>query len=678
MDYRYQRNGEWPDEPDQPGQPMQPAPPASATPPPQSPYTPYTPAAPRQQRWPSGANHPAYPDYPAPAPQAGQPSNGWQPAPGGGDPAHETSARPSGVYPPGPDTTGVQRLEHMTTSPIQYAPPPYSPDLLNGVAVGAPTPPARHSSMPGTRAASVQTQTAPRGNGPWDDDDEEDQSITTRMARLTRDPQYETSLRKLAKRRRARSFQNELLLGIDLALTIAAALLVWRLPMQYARPALSFLHLSAGELTHVFDLQHLVTLAVWMILLLSLGAYTNTWTGRFFSPLTALKAVVGSTLILSGGLYLLNISGLRSFVVAFAIVDGVLLILARFLLRPIFSRIFARRVLIIGTGRLALDTARSVIARRRNGLRLIGVAGPNRNIGPETENVSGQRKLLKTSWKNWYLGEIKDVPQLISQRSIDLVLIALPPRERYLGSWAISSVAHLPVQVDVVPDVVVETAKTTVGVVDGLPVIGLTESAVSGWNARIKRLMDLAISVTALLLLWPLMLLIALLIRLTSPGPALFKQERIGQHNHRFQIYKFRTMYVDAEQRRREVMAKTQDGMVHKRRRDPRVTPFGAILRRTSLDELPQLINILKGDMSVVGPRPELPWIVERYRAWQYRRLLVPQGLTGWWQVHGRSDRVLHLHTQDDIYYVRAYSLWLDIKIIFMTIWAVIGGRGAF
>jgi lipopolysaccharide/colanic/teichoic acid biosynthesis glycosyltransferase len=143
-------------------------------------------------------------------------------------------------------------------------------------------------------------------------------------------------------------------------------------------------------------------------------------------------------------------------------------------------------------------------------------------------------------------------------------------------------------------------------------------------------------------------------------------------------MYKFRTMITDADKRAKEMAVLTEQGLIHKQRNDPRVTRVGAFLRKTSLDELPQLFNVLKGDMSIVGPRPELPWIVERYRAWQYRRLLVPQGITGWWQVHGRSDRVLHLHTQDDIFYVRNYSIWLDIKILLMTIKVVFTGRGAF
>jgi exopolysaccharide biosynthesis polyprenyl glycosylphosphotransferase len=267
----------------------------------------------------------------------------------------------------------------------------------------------------------------------------------------------------------------------------------------------------------------------------------------------------------------------------------------------------------------------------------------------------------------------------VREKKVDLALIALSPRERYEASWLISSMANLPLQLYVLPDVVTETAKTVMDELDGIPAIGLTESAISGWNARIKRMMDLAICVPLLILVAPLLIVIGLLVRLDSHGPAIFKSERIGQHNRRFFMLKFRTMRVDTERRMKEMAEHTATGdLNHKRRDNPNITRLGAFLRRTSLDELPQLINIVKGDMSVVGPRPELPWIVERYRAWQYRRLLVPQGLTGWWQVNGRSNRVLHLHTQDDIFYVRNYSLWLDIKILLMTIKSVLTGRGAF
>ncbi len=150
------------------------------------------------------------------------------------------------------------------------------------------------------------------------------------------------------------------------------------------------------------------------------------------------------------------------------------------------------------------------------------------------------------------------------------------------------------------------------------------------------------------------MAIIALLIRLDSPGPVLFRQKRVGENGRLFDMLKFRTMVADAESAAGSGPGRrTTDGQViHKHKDDPRVTRVGRFLRRYSLDELPQFFNVLRGEMSLVGPRPELPWLVDRYEPWQRKRFAVPQGITGWWQVNGRSDKPMHLHTEDDLYYV--------------------------
>jgi exopolysaccharide biosynthesis polyprenyl glycosylphosphotransferase len=204
-------------------------------------------------------------------------------------------------------------------------------------------------------------------------------------------------------------------------------------------------------------------------------------------------------------------------------------------------------------------------------------------------------------------------------------------------------------------------------------------SALTSRERIAKRLMDILLAGFALLLAAPVMLMVAVMIKLESPGPVLFKQRRVGQGGKLFHIYKFRSMVVNAEALQSTVNKTTADGKtLHKHKDDSRVTRIGKIIRKTSLDELPQLFNILLGDMSIVGPRPELPWLVEQYETWQRERFLVPQGLTGWWQVTGRSEKPCHLSTEDDLHYIHHYSLWLDIKIILMTIPAMLKGKGAF
>ncbi len=194
-----------------------------------------------------------------------------------------------------------------------------------------------------------------------------------------------------------------------------------------------------------------------------------------------------------------------------------------------------------------------------------------------------------------------------------------------------------------------------------------------------KRVFDLLLGSFALLLALPLMMLAALMIYLEDGSPVIFRQKRVGRDGRLFEIYKFRTMVKNAERLQLQVEQRDRDGnVIYKIRNDPRVTRVGRVLRRFSLDELPQLFNVLAGTMSLVGPRPELPALVANYESWQHKRFTVPPGMTGWWQIHGRSDRPMHLHTEDDLYYIQNYSIWLDLQIILRTLWIVIIGKGAY
>ena len=225
----------------------------------------------------------------------------------------------------------------------------------------------------------------------------------------------------------------------------------------------------------------------------------------------------------------------------------------------------------------------------------------------------------------------------------------------------------------------------------GYPIIELRPTPLDGWGRIVKRSFDFIISAVAVIVLAPIMIFIALLIRLDSPGPALFIQKRPGQFGKEFKCYKFRSMYThlstgeqygghSAEALREELKATRNEagGLLFKMKQDPRVTKIGRWLRKTSLDELPQLFNILNGEMSLVGPRPPLLDEVAEYSEQHFRRLMVKPGLTGMWQVSGRSDASFDEYLKLDMYYIEHWSLWLDIQIILKTIWVVLTHQGAY
>jgi len=195
----------------------------------------------------------------------------------------------------------------------------------------------------------------------------------------------------------------------------------------------------------------------------------------------------------------------------------------------------------------------------------------------------------------------------------------------------------------------------------------------------LKRGFDIIFGLVALVLSLPLMALCSALIFLEDGRPVVFRQRRVGRNERLFEMLKFRTMVKSAEQLQIQVRKGHLAGeMIQKGRDDPRVTHVGRLLRRFSLDELPQLFHVLAGTMSLVGPRPELQELAESYEPWQRKRFSVLPGITGWWQVNNRSDQPMQLHINDDLYYIHNYSIWLDLKIILRTIWVVLSGKGAY
>jgi exopolysaccharide biosynthesis polyprenyl glycosylphosphotransferase len=277
-------------------------------------------------------------------------------------------------------------------------------------------------------------------------------------------------------------------------------------------------------------------------------------------------------------------------------------------------------------------------------------------------------------------GTLDDARRIIASLRVTDLVIALPQRAHERTNTLVQELVDVPVNIWVIPDYFHLTLHhAQVEDFAGIPMLDLRAPALTDYQRFVKRMFDLALGGFFLLIALPVMALVALSILLEDGRPVLFHQTRVGENGRMFEIHKFRTMLRNAEQLRHLVQQTAEDGnMLHKLRDDPRVTRLGRFLRRLSLDELPQLFNVLVGEMSLVGPRPELPYLVDKYEPWQRKRFAVPPGLTGWWQIHDRSDKPMHLHTEDDLYYIQNYSIALDIQILAKTIWAVLRGRGAY
>jgi exopolysaccharide biosynthesis polyprenyl glycosylphosphotransferase len=278
------------------------------------------------------------------------------------------------------------------------------------------------------------------------------------------------------------------------------------------------------------------------------------------------------------------------------------------------------------------------------------------------------------------LGSVKDIPAIVSEYRVDTIVIALPAASHDQILGIMDHCQWQGVKFRVVPDLYqMRLHRADAYTINGIPLIAVSESKIKGWNLLVKRLIDVAASVIALAVLSPLLALIALAIKLDSEGPVLFRQTRIGRNGVLFACYKYRSMKKDAEKELALLWDRNEaTGPIFKIRDDPRMTRVGKWIRRMSLDELPQMINVLKGEMSLVGPRPPLPTEVEKYEDWHLRRLEASPGITGLWQVSGRSEIPFDEMVMLDIYYIENWSLGLDLTILLRTIPAVLTGGGAF
>ncbi len=402
-----------------------------------------------------------------------------------------------------------------------------------------------------------------------------------------------------------------------------------------------------------------VVMAMWSLLLVLHGLYRSERfllrLGQFQQLLKATLVGVGATMGLSFLVKELDFGR------AVVLVHGLLALPALWIVRTILGSWVRRdllrgrgllRCLIVGDGPVARMVASKMKSSPEMGYECVGLVGETHDRA--TDGV---------------VGTVEDLPQLVMETGAHEVFVAAPGMSNEDAFNLMLRCEHTGASFKIVSDLFgLATSKVVLDEVSEVPVIHLTGGLLSPGSYRFKRSLDIVVATLAAVVSLPALPVIILLIRLDSRGPAVLAQKRIGQGGKPFMMYKFRTMHRDVDP-----FEEAPRGP-----RDPRVTRVGRFLRRTSLDELPQLLNVFGGEMSMVGPRPEMPFLAESYSGWQESRLRVKPGLTGLWQVMGRKDLPLHENLEYDFYYIRNQSLLLDLTLLLKTIPVVLLGRGAY
>jgi exopolysaccharide biosynthesis polyprenyl glycosylphosphotransferase len=402
---------------------------------------------------------------------------------------------------------------------------------------------------------------------------------------------------------------------------------------------------------------------------------TDTLIEELFEVLALLTTAMGSATIFCSFLKV-DIFGQylqRAWVLALTLVPGFRLMLRSFL-RMIRRRGYNfRTVLLVGNNARTERILDGILENEHFGIRVRGIL-----------DTQGALSTSSPSPQIPHLGSLSRLRELLTDPShpIDEVICTLPLRSHYSQTEeVVRTCEEIGISVKIASDLFdANVAKTAISWFGGdVPLVTYFSGPSCSLRLAVKRMIDIIGSSACVLAVSPVLVLSALAVRLTSRGPILFRQIRVGLHGKQFMLYKFRSMVVDAEARLEELRAKNEmTGPVFKLKNDPRITRVGRFIRRWSIDELPQLFNVLKGDMSLVGPRPPVPSEVEKYEWWQRRRLSMKPGITCIWQVSGRNQiREFAKWMELDLRYIDNWSLWLDCKLLLRTIPAVLGKNGA-
>jgi exopolysaccharide biosynthesis polyprenyl glycosylphosphotransferase len=462
----------------------------------------------------------------------------------------------------------------------------------------------------------------------------------------------------------------------DLGLLVFACFL-GNTPLLFSEGFGSFSHFFSIRIKLVNFLLFGAVLLAWHLIFYSYGLYkSKRLTSRYHEIRDVLKAVALSALLLyaAGAAFAIKMVTNR-FILVFWLSATLLAVVSRVCLKSMLQNVRLhernlRRVLIVGTNARAMEFGHRLESHPEAGYRVIGFADMEWRGAEEVRSRGGK-----------IVCDLDHLWEFLRQNVVDEVVISLPIRSFHSDA---SKIAHFCEEMGIIVRLPVglfdlKFGRTSVEEYEGESVISIYTGSARRGALIAKRTLDFLVTSLLITILSPLMVTVAILIKLTSPGPIFFRQKRVGLNKRLFSIWKFRTMIPDAEARIAQLEKRNEaEGPVFKIRNDPRITPIGALLRKTSIDELPQLFNVLHGDMSLVGPRP-LP--VRDYQGfdqdWQRRRFSVTPGITCLWQIEGRSDVGFEKWMKLDMQYIDEWSFWLDLQILARTIPAVLKGSGA-
>jgi exopolysaccharide biosynthesis polyprenyl glycosylphosphotransferase len=447
---------------------------------------------------------------------------------------------------------------------------------------------------------------------------------------------------------------------------------ILRVKLEYLNlPALISIQKGFSFQTYAWTMAIVVPL--WIVCLKHFGAYHSMRKKKFIDLFwNIFDGSILATLIFSAIAFLLKLELLsRAFVVILFISIVCFLTIEKLAVLAVLHSIRRhgynyRMLLIAGSGKRAENFAQMVNDNPHWGLKILGFVDREDKVGMEIAN----KKVI---------GSFKDLARILDENVVDDVVFILPMSLMPYVRDCIKVCEKVGVRSNIAVDFFdTDIAKPSLEEIEDWPLLTFDTIPLNETSLFLKRLIDFIVSASCLILLAPLFLVIAIAIKMTSKGPVFFKQMRCGLHGRTFEIYKFRTMVVGAEEKLEELMSLNErEGPVFKIRNDPRITKVGRFLRKVSLDELPQLINVFKGDMSLVGPRPPIPSEVAQYERWQRRRLSLRPGITCIHEVVAREDIDFDRWMKLDLEYIDNWSFTLDIKILTRTIFAVFKGTGS-